>query len=124
MVAGCIVVGMANTPTHTYPATTVVTAKQLAAAKAAAKREKALASLASNTVGQVNANGADYGVSGRWVKVTLLASSGRGRNARGLAGHKRGWGGSQPKGAKRAKRQGAERMGNMPRISRTNPYPV
>lgn len=62
---------------------------------------------------------------GRWVTVTVLAPSNRGRTARGLTGAKRGWGpGSEPKHAKRAKRQGAERMGNSPRIARTNPYPV
>lgn len=109
---------------YNYPNTPVVTAAQYRAAKAAAKREKALTSLAHNTMGERNANGADYGISGRWVKVTVLADSARGRNARGTAGHKRGWGGSVPKGAKRAKRQGSERMGNSPRISRTNPFPI
>jgi hypothetical protein len=107
-----------------YPATSIVTQAQLRAARAAAKREKALAAIARNTEGTRNVNAAEYGLSGRWAKVTVLASSSRGRNARGTAGHKRGWGGSAPKGAKRAKRQGVERMGNSPRIARTNPYPV
>lgn len=109
---------------YTYPTTPEVTAKQLEAAKAAARREKALASVARNTTGSRNANAADFGCRGRWVKVTVLAASSRGRNARGTSGSKRGWGGSQPKSAKRAKRQGAERMGNSPRISHTNPFPI
>ena len=61
---------------------------------------------------------------GRWVTVSVLPPCNRGRNARVTSALKRGWGGSQPKGAKRAKRQGAERMGNSPRISRTNPFPI
>lgn len=65
-----------------------------------------------------------YGVRGRWVTVQVLPASNRGRNSRGTSSALRGWGGSQPKGAKRAKRQGAERMGNSPSIRRTNPYPV
>lgn len=69
-------------------------------------------------------NAADFGLPGRWATVTVLESRAGGRNARGLTGGKRGWGGSVPRHAKRAKRQGAERMGNSPRIARTNPYPV
>lgn len=113
-----------TTHTYQYPAVTPVSAAQYAAARAAARRTKALASPAHNTVGERKANAKEYGVSGRWATVTVLAPSGRGRNARGTTGAKRGWGGSVPKGAKRAKRQGAERMGNSPRIARTNPYPV
>ena len=97
-----------NTPTE-------VTAKQLAAAKAAAKREKALAKLARDTVASQQVTASD----GQQYTVVTLAASNRGRNARGICGHKRGWGGSQPKGAKRAKRQSAERMGNSPVLRTT-----
>lgn len=55
--------------------------------------------------------------------VVVLEASMRGRNARGTAAVKRGWGGSQPKGAKRAKRQGAERMGRTPNV-RTTAWPT
>lgn len=73
---------------------------------------------------QVKRAASAYGLRGRWVTVTVLPDCNRGRNARGTAGHKVGWGGGVPRHAKRAKRQGAERMGNSPRIARTNPYPV
>lgn len=46
--------------------------------------------------------------------VTVLPPCNRGRNARGTCGHKRGWGGSQPKGAKRAKKQNTLIRGAQP----------
>lgn len=69
-----------------------------------------------NVVGERKANASAYGLSGRWATVQVLAPGNRGRNARSTAGSKRGWGGSQPKGAKRAKRQSGERMGRVPHI--------
>jgi hypothetical protein len=78
----------------------------------------------ATVTGTRKVNAKAYGLPGRWATVVEVAPCHRGRNARGTSGSKRGWGGSAPKGAKRAKRQGAERMGNRPRISRTNPFPV
>lgn len=67
------------------------------------------------------ANGGDYGEGmGRWVTVQVLAPSRRGAQARGTHAGLRGWGGSAPKGAKRAKRQGADRMGRVPHVVTTN----
>jgi hypothetical protein len=94
---------------YVYPTTPVVTAKELAAAKRAARNAKARASIKRNTV--------DTYVNPQGLTVTVLAASTRGRNARGTAGLKRGWGGSQPKGAKRCKRQNVG--GNLPVISAT-----
>ena len=91
--------------TYVYPATPVVTEKELAAAKRAARNAKARAAIKRNTVASYEAGG---------MLVTVLAPSTRGRNARGTAGRKRGWG-SQPKGAKRAKRQHVG--GNVPAIA-------
>lgn len=68
-------------------------------------------------------NASAYGLSGRWAQVQVFPASNRGRNARGVSAAKRGWGGNA-RHAKHAKRQGAERMGNCPRIARTNPFPV
>lgn len=70
-----------------------------------------------NIVATRKVNAKDYGVSGRWATVQVLPPGGRGRNARGTSASKRGWGGSVPKGAKRAKRQGADRMGRTPHLS-------
>jgi hypothetical protein len=54
---------------------------------------------------------------GRWLTVTVLPDSNRGRNARGTAAVKRGWGGSAPKGAKAPqKRQDGARMGRSPEL--------
>lgn len=94
---------------YVYPETPVVTAKELAAAKRAARNAKARASIKRNTV--------DTYVNAQGMVVTVLAASTRGRNARGTAGAKRGWGGSQPKGAKRCKRQNVG--GNTPAIAAT-----
>lgn len=80
--------------------------------------------MASTVTGTRKVNAAAYGLPGRWATVTTYAPGNRGRNARGTTGGKRGWGGSEPRHAKRAKRQGAERMGNRPRIARTNPFPI
>lgn len=72
-------------------------------------------------VGERKANGGDYGPGmGRWVTVTVLAPSRRRANARGYTGAKRGWGTGNPRTAKRAKRQGNERMGRVPHVVTTN----
>lgn len=97
-----------------------VHAKDLAAARKATRDEKARASIARNTVGKRKANGADYGGGlGRWATVTVLSPGNRGRNARGLTGAKRGYGGSQPKGAKDAKKQNTHVRGAQPRLAAT-----
>lgn len=51
---------------------------------------------------------ADYGLPGRWATVTVLAS--KVHTKRRVASH----------GAKRAKRQGSERMGNRPIVRMSN----
>lgn len=69
-----------------------------------------------NVVGEYKANAKQYGLSGRWATVQVLAPTRRGANARGTGASKRGWGGSQPKGARQAKRQDVARMGNEPNM--------
>jgi hypothetical protein len=102
---------------YVYPSTPVVTAKELAAAKRAARNAKARASIKRNTVAEFMPGSPNHPLAAQGFTVTVLAASTRGRNARGTAGLKRGWGGSQPKSAKRCKRQNVG--GNLPVISST-----
>lgn len=111
---------MSSLPTIIYPPTPVVSAKERAAARAAAQRERALASLAHNTVGERKVAAKEFGLRGRWATVTVLAPSNRGRNARGTTGAKRGYGpGSVPKGASRARKQNTHVRGARPRLAAT-----
>lgn len=90
--------------------------------QARGRRKAAIAASTAAGTTKRTLSGASGGPRGgrKVYTVVTLPASNRGRNARGSTGAKRGWGGSPPKGAKRAKRQGADRMGNVPRISRTN----
>jgi hypothetical protein len=98
--------------TYHYP-----TAKEIAAAEAAARAAKSRAAIQRNTIAEFAPGSPNHPLAARGYVVTVLAPSTCGRNARGTAGAKRGWGGAQPKGAKHAKRQNVG--GHVPALAAT-----
>jgi hypothetical protein len=83
-------------------------------------RQRALRQIAAAREGAVLVG---QGRGRKKLLVVTLPASNRGRNARYFTGAKPGWGTTNPKPAKRAKRQGNERMGNVPAL-RTSKWPT